>query len=194
MKSFYHLLGNTVISSITNFTVLFSIIFYTFLQTRSVFATGMISGINLVLTALSGIWFGSLVDNYKKKTVMMYSHLASLVLYIIAFAMYLTIPISVFSNPLSPMLWAFVIILMVAIIIGNIRSIALPTLVTVLVPENIRDKANGLIGSTMGVSFMITSVISGLLVGHSGMYWVLILAIGVSIAASIHLFGTTIIE
>lgn len=194
MKSFYHLLGNTVVSSITNFTVWFSITFYIFLQTRSVFATGMISGINLVLTALSGIWFGSLVDNYKKKTVMLYSHLASLVLYIIAFTMYMTIPASVFSNPLNPMLWAFVIILMVAIIIGNIRSIALPTLVTVLVPENVRDKANGLIGSTFGISFMITSVISGLLVGHSGMYWVLILAIGVSIAASIHLVGTTISE
>lgn len=40
----------------------------------------------------------------------------------------------------------------------------------------------------------MTSVISGLLVGHSGMYWVLILAIGVTLAAIIHLFFVSLPE
>ena len=50
-----------------NFTVWFAITFWVYLETRSVFATGMVAGIFLVATALSGIWFGSLVDHHRKK-------------------------------------------------------------------------------------------------------------------------------
>ena len=67
MRAFYHLLVNTTVAGIINFTVWFAITFYVFLQTRSVFATGMISGIYLVFTAASSIWFGSIVDHNKKK-------------------------------------------------------------------------------------------------------------------------------
>ena len=62
---------------------------------------------------------------------------------------------------------------MFGVITGNIRSIALQTLVTVLIPEDRRDKANGLVGTTTGVSFLVTSVISGLLVAAGGMFYVL---------------------
>ena len=73
MKTFYHLLANTQIASVINYTAWFAITFFVFLQTRSVFATGMISGIYLVLTTVSGFWFGSLVDRHKKKDVMLLS-------------------------------------------------------------------------------------------------------------------------
>ena len=82
MKTFYHLLANTQIASVINYTVWFAITFFVFLQTRSVFATGMISGIYLVLTAVSGFWFGSLVDRNKKKDVMLLSSACSLLLYL----------------------------------------------------------------------------------------------------------------
>ncbi|GAA3157997.1 hypothetical protein [Nonomuraea salmonea] len=80
-RTFYQLLGNTVLVSVVNSTAWFAITFYVYLQTRSVFATGVISGIFLVMTALSGIWFGSLVDHHAKKTMMQASALASLLLY-----------------------------------------------------------------------------------------------------------------
>ena len=41
----------------------FAVTFWVFLETQSVFATGMIAGIYLVLTAGFGIWLGSLVDH-----------------------------------------------------------------------------------------------------------------------------------
>jgi len=68
---------------------------------------------------------------------------------------------------------------MLGVITGNIRSIALQTLVTVLIPEDRRGKANGLVGTTTGVSFLITSVISGLLVAAGEMFYVLLLGIAV---------------
>ena len=41
---------------VINFTMWFAVTFWVFLETRSVLATGMVSGIFLVTTAASGIW------------------------------------------------------------------------------------------------------------------------------------------
>ena len=78
--------------SVINFTVWFAITFWVYLETRSVLATGMVAGIFLVATSLSGIWFGSLVDHYRKKTVMQISAATSLVLFGVSFAVYLLAP------------------------------------------------------------------------------------------------------
>ncbi len=45
---------------------------------------------------------------------------------------------------------------------GNLRYITLPTIVTILVPEEGRDKANGLVGTANGTAFLVASVFSGL--------------------------------
>jgi DHA3 family multidrug efflux protein-like MFS transporter len=71
--------------------------------------------------------------------------------------------------------------------VGNIRGIAMPVLVTILVPEDRRDKANGLVGMTFGMSFMVVSAISGILVGLGGMWYVLILACIASVFIIAHL-------
>ena len=135
-----------------NFTVWFAITFWVYLETRSVLATGMVAGIFLVATALSGIWFGSLVDHYRKKTVMQDRRCASLVLYAVSFAVYRSTPAESFTDPASVSLWVFVVLAMFGVIAGNIRTIALSTLVTVLIPEERRDRANGLVGTATGVS------------------------------------------
>lgn len=67
MTPFHHLLINNLVASITNFTVWFAVTFWVFLETKSVFATGMIAGMYLILTAALAIWFGSLVDHHRKK-------------------------------------------------------------------------------------------------------------------------------
>jgi MFS transporter, DHA3 family, multidrug efflux protein len=186
-RVFLHLLVNTLLVSVINFTVWFAITFWVYLETRSVLATGMVAGIFLVATSLSGIWFGSLVDHYRKKTVMQISAATSLVLFGVSFAVYLVTPAESFRDPASVILWVFVVLAMLGVIAGNIRTIALSTLVTVLIPEERRDRANGLVGTTAGVSFLVTSVISGLLVAAGGMFWVLILAVVVLALALLQL-------
>src|SRR4051794_10211893 len=185
--AFYQLLVNTLLVSVINFTVWFAITFSVYLQTRSVFATGVISGIFLVMTALTGIWFGSLVDHYAKKTMMQASAVVSIVLYAAALVLYRLTPASEFTRPTSFGLWAFVVLLMFGVIAGNVRTIALPTLVTRLIAAEDRDRANGLVGTTSGVSILVTSVISGVLVALGGMFWVLVLALVVLAAAIVHL-------
>jgi MFS transporter, DHA3 family, multidrug efflux protein len=186
-KTFLHLLLNTLLVSVINFTVWFAITFWVYLQTLSVLATGMVAGIFLVATALSGVWFGSLVDRYRKKTVMQLSALTSFVFFAVSLVIYLLAPEGSFTNPSSVVLWVFIVLAMFGVIAGNIRTIALSTLVTVLIPSERRDKANGLVGTTAGVSFLVTSVISGLLVAAGGMLYVLLLGVAVLAVAILHL-------
>ncbi len=112
MTPFHHLLGNTLIANITNFTVWFAVTFWTFLETKSVFATGMIAGLYLVLTAGLGIWFGSLVDHHRKKAVMLASSAASLLLYALALGFHEMTPGARMTDPLVLPLWFFVLMVM----------------------------------------------------------------------------------
>jgi MFS transporter, DHA3 family, multidrug efflux protein len=58
-RTFFHVLANTLVASVVNFTVWFAVTFFVYLETRSVFATGVIAGVYLGLTALSGICAGT---------------------------------------------------------------------------------------------------------------------------------------
>lgn len=194
MKTFYQILANTVLSNVTNMTVWFALIFFIYLETLSVTATSIISGIYLVMTASLGIWFGSLVDHNKKKNVMILSGVISLIIYIVGFVMYISLPAETWKNPTSVPLWIFNVLLLVGVIAGNIRSIAVPTLVTILIPEDDRAKANGLTGTAFGIAFLICSAISGLLVGAGGMYYVLILGISMMIFSILHMWFLPIPE
>jgi len=194
VKTFYQILANTVLANVTNMTVWFAMIFFIYLETKSVTATSIVSGIYLVMTASLGIWFGSLVDHNKKKNVMILSGVISLLIYIIGFAIYLSTPAETWKDPTSVTLWILNVLLLVGVIAGNIRGIAVPTLVTILIPEDGRAKANGLTGTAFGIAFLICSAISGILVGMGGMFYVLILGIVMMILSILHLWFLVISE
>ncbi len=192
--TFYQLLGNTIVAGVTHNTVWFALIFYIYLETQSVVAASIISGIYMVALTVTGVWFGGLVDRYPKRRVLIASGLVSLMIYVLGYALYLATPEAAFTRLTSGTLWAFAVLLLASVISGNIRSIALPTLITALVPEDRRDRANGLAGTATGIAFVITSAISGVLVGWSGMHGVLILAIAMMGATVLHLVALPIPE
>ena len=194
MHVFHHLLCNNLIANVTNFTVWFALTFWVYIETQSVFATGMIAGIYLVFTAAFGFWFGSIVDHNSKKRAMLGSSLVSAVFYVLSFAMLFIWSEAVFTNPYGLPLWIFVFLVMLGVIAGNIRAIALPTLVTLLIPEDRRDKANGLVGMVGGIGFLTTSVISGFLVAWGGMVATLAFALAFTGLAFAHLSFLTVDE
>jgi DHA3 family multidrug efflux protein-like MFS transporter len=158
-----------------------------YLETRSVIATSVMAGVFTLTIAFSGFFLGSLVDRYPKKRVMLLSSFVSLILYAIAGFIFITTPYEVFQDASSVQLWIFIVLALVGAIGGNLRSIALSTLVTILVREDERDKANGLVGTANGVAFLGASIFSGLAVGYLGMSWVLAIAVVMSVLVIAHL-------
>jgi MFS transporter, DHA3 family, multidrug efflux protein len=184
---FYAILANSLVAALTNTFVWFAVTFWVYLQTRSVLAMSIMAGVYLVTVAVSGFFLGSLVDRYPKKTAMMFSSMGSVLLYLLAYIILISTPASSFTHPASINLWVLIILALVGAIAGNIRTIALPTLVTLLIPEAKRDQANGLVGTTNGVSFLGASIFSGMVIGFLGMQWMLILAIALTLLVMLHL-------
>jgi DHA3 family multidrug efflux protein-like MFS transporter len=162
-------------------------VYWVYLETKSVFATSIVSGFYILLTALSGFWFGSLVDHHTKKAAMLISSTATLCAFTASLIFYLITPEIFFRSIDHYQLWVLILLILVGAIAGNIRNIALPTAVTLLVEESKRDKANGLSGSMMGISFAITSVASGLVLGYGGMLWALFASVVFTILPILHL-------
>jgi len=186
-KTFHSVLANSLAASLTNTFVWFAVTFWVYLQTRSVLATSVMAGIYLGTVAVSGFFLGSLVDRHPKKLSLFVSSLGSLALYGLACLIYVATPARVFRDPSSGALWALISLTLVGAIAGNLRSIALSTLVTILVPEDERDRANGLVGSANGIAFLLSSVLSGLVIGYLGVFWMLVLAILLTALVIAHL-------
>ncbi len=187
MSAFHKILGNNLIQNVTNYTVWFALVFWAFLETRSVLVTGMIGGIYLVFTAGFAVWFGSLVDHHSKKHAMLGSSAASFALYAASLLALWSMPAQALHDQSDIRLWLFVLIVMLAVIAGNVRMIALPTLVTALIEESRRDKANGLVGMVTGIGFLVTSGISGFLVAWGGMQATLWFALALTALSFAHL-------
>lgn len=193
-KQFYAVLGNTVVASTTNTLVWFAVTFWVYLETKSVIATSIMAGIYLVTVALSGFLLGSLVDRYRKKTSMALSSIASCAFYVAALSIYLTTPKATFTDASSPILWGFIILALAGAIAGNLRGIALSTLVTILIDEDLRDKANGMVGTANGVAFLVASILSGMVVGFLGVYWLFTIALVFTLAVTLHIWTIPIPE
>ena len=192
MYTFYSVVANSLAAFLTNTVVWFAITFWVYLQTQSVTATSVMAGVYLGTVAISGFFLGSLVDRYPKRTAMLLSSICSLVLFTLAFGIYITTPPEVFTDASSVLLWVFIVLALLGTIAGNIRSIALSTLVTVLIPEERRAKANGLVGTANGVSFLIASIFSGLAIGFLGIFWVLVFALVLTVLVIGHLWTLAI--
>src|SRR3546814_15363588 len=87
----------------------------------------MIGGIYLVFTAGFAIWFGSLVDHHRKKRIMLAPSAGYFVLYAGSLAAYMLAPEGALARVEGPRVWGFILLVMLAVICGNIRMIALST-------------------------------------------------------------------
>lgn len=187
MKKFYNVLVNTLIANVTTSYLWFALTFWVYLETKSVLASAFVGGSYMLLVAIFSIVFGTFVDHHKKKQVMLFSSIITLAAYVLAGIVFLIFPESSLTDWKSFVFWLFAGIILIGGVVENMRNIALSTTVTLLVPEKIHDKANGLVGSVQGVAFMVTSVFSGLSIGLLGMGWTLTIAIAMTAVALAHL-------
>jgi DHA3 family multidrug efflux protein-like MFS transporter len=169
LRTFHLLVANTLIAGTANNFLWFALVFWVYLETRSVVAASVIGGTYMLLYAASGMFFGTFVDRHSRKASMVLSSVGSLACFLLATLVYFVAPQGSLPSLSQPLTWVFVMLVLLGAIAGNLRSIALSTTVTLLVPVERHDKANGLVGTANGVAFALTSVFSGLAIGLLGM-------------------------
>ena len=194
MRTFHLLVANTLVANVTNNFLWFALTFWVYLETLSVLATAIIGGGYMLLVSVSGMFFGTFVDHHRRKTSMLVSSLLTLATFALAGAVYVVAPAPALRDLGHPAFWALVALVLTGAIAGNLRMVALSTTVTLLVPEDRRDRANGLVGTANGVAFAITSVFSGLAIGLLGMGWALAIAVVLTALAAVHLLTIRIEE
>ncbi len=178
---------NTLIANVTTSFLWFSLTFWAYLETRSVMATAIVGGVYMLLVAVSSLFFGTLVDHHRKKSIMLVSSIFTLATYAIAGLIFILLPQDLITNLGSPAFWLFAGVILIGSVVENMRNIAMSTVVTILVPKEKHANANGLVGSVAGVGFLVTSVFSGLAIGFLGMGWTLALSLIFTAIALVHL-------
>jgi MFS transporter, DHA3 family, multidrug efflux protein len=169
VATFRQLMVNTLVANVTTSFLSFSLAFWVYLETESVLVASIVSGVSMLAGALSGAVFGVLVDAHRKKTAMVVSSSVTGITFAAAGCLFLAIPTQQLGDWRGFWFWAFAGMILVGGVVGQLRSIALSTTVTLLVPADRRDRANGLVGTVNGVAHMTTTVLSGLSVGFLGM-------------------------
>ncbi len=194
MKNFYQVVANTLIANVTTSYLWFALTFWAYLETKSVLATGIIGGSYMLLVAVCSLWFGTIVDQHKKKSVMMFAAVFTMIAFLIGAAIYVLVPYETISALGQPWFWVFAGIILIGAVVENMRNIAMGTVVTLMVPKDKRANANGLVGTVGGIGFIVTSVFSGLSVGLLGMGWTLVIACVLTAIAAAHLYFIAIPE
>lgn len=194
LTSFYNIVVNTMVANVTTSYLWFALTFWVYLETKSVLATGIIGGAYMLLIAFCAIWFGTLVDHHKKKSIMVFAAGSTLVAFLIASLVFIVVPQEAMLNLQQPFFWIFALIILMGAVVENMRNIALSTTVTLLVPKTRRANANGLVGAVQGIGFIVTSVFSGLSVGLLGMGPTLLIACVFTAIAFVHILFISIPE
>lgn len=194
MRKFYDVLFNTLVANVTTNFLWFALTFWVYLETKSVVMTSIIGGSYMLLVAVTSMYFGTLVDKHHKKNIMIASSLITLTGYALGGIAYLSFHKAELLSAGHPAFWLLIIPLLIGAVVESMRNIALSTTVTLLVPKNDRDKANGMIGMVTGMAFLVTSVFSGLAIGQLGMGWTMVIAIALTAVALGHLFFVDIPE
>lgn len=185
--AFRQLLVNTLGTGITSSFVWFALTFWVFLETRSVVATGVIGGAFSIASAVLGPFFGTYVDRHRKHQALVLTSIISTACFAVATTVFVSVDAADLLRLTSPWFWALIAATLLGSVSGQMRGIALSTCVTLLVPDDQRDRANGMVGTVTGVSFAITSVFSGLVIGQLGMGWALYGSLALTAAALVHI-------
>lgn len=187
-RIFVHVLVNTGVAGLTTNFLWFAVVFWVYLETRSILATGILGGAYMLLLAVCSMWFGSLVDRYRKLSVMRVSAWFSTVAFIVGTAIFFTVPHDRLLDLAGPWFWAFTVILLAGCVVELIRGLALSTTVTLLVPTERHANANGFVGTVQGLSFIVTSVFSGISIGFLGMGATMLIAVALTALPIAHLY------
>ncbi|MFF9221780.1 hypothetical protein [Streptomyces viridosporus] len=89
MRTFLHLLINTLVANLAAGFLWFALTFWVYLQTKNVMATGIIGGTYMLLIAVCSIPFGTIVDRSSRHRVFIIASALSSAAFAAAWLLYL---------------------------------------------------------------------------------------------------------
>lgn len=184
--AFRRLMANSLVAGVTSTFLWFALTFWVYLETRSVVATGVIGGTFSLVAAIIGPLIGTYVDHHRKHTSLVMTSTIAAVSFAVATVVFYSVDADDLLQLGGPWFWLLVASTLLGSVAGNARAVVLATCVTILVPARHRDRANGVVGTVTGVSFAITSVFSGIVIGSVGMGWAYLIALVLTVGALVH--------
>jgi DHA3 family multidrug efflux protein-like MFS transporter len=184
--AFRQLMANSLVSGVTSTFLWFALTFWVYLETRSVVTTGVIAGTFSLVSAIVGPLIGTFVDHHRKHTSLLLTSAIAVTSFGVATATFYGHGTDGLLQLGNPWFWVLVASTLIGSVAGASRAVVLATCVTILVPARHRDRANGVVGTVTGVSFAITSVFSGLVIGSIGMGWAYLIALALTAGALAH--------
>ncbi|MGI6877207.1 MFS transporter [Microbacterium sp. gxy059] len=194
MRTFVAVLANTAVANVSTSYLWFALTFWIYAETRNVLATAVIGAAYMLFVSLFSMMFGTLVDRFRKKPVMAIATLIAIAVFLADAGLFFAVGERGVVDLSLPWFWIFAVVMLAGAVVEQLRSIALSTTVTLLVPDEKHANANGLVGSVQGVSMLVTSVFSGLSVGFLGMGWTLVIGISAIILSLLHLLTLSMPE
>jgi DHA3 family multidrug efflux protein-like MFS transporter len=184
--AFRRLMANSLVAGVTSTFLWFALTFWVYLETRSVVATGVIGGTFSLVAAIVGPLIGTYVDHHRKHTSLVLTSGMAAVSFAVATVVFYSVDADDLLQLDGPWFWLLVASTLMGSVAGNARAVVLATCVTILVPARHRDRANGVVGTVTGVSFAITSVFSGIVIGSVGMGSAYLIALVLTVGALVH--------
>ncbi len=194
MKRFLHVLINIAVANTSTFFLWSALSFWLYLETHSVLILSILSGTFMTLVTLSGMFFGTIVDKHRKKEVIAVSSIVALIFLLLAGSVFLFFDRKEIADISSSAFWIFSLSILLSALVSNLRSIALSTTVSILVPKEDYARANGMVGMVQGVGMIANTVFSGLVIGRLGLEWAMYITLILSGLALLHLLFIPIPE
>ena len=194
MKRFLHVLINIAVANTSTFFLWSALSFWLYLETHSVLILSILSGTFMTLVTLSGMFFGTIVDKHRKKEVIAVSSIVALIFLLLAGSVFLFFDRKEIADISSSAFWIFSLSILLSALASNLRSIALSTTVSILVPKEDYARANGMVGMVQGVGMIANTVFSGLVIGRLGLEWAMYITLILSGLALLHLLFVPIPE
>ncbi len=194
MRTFVHLLVNTAVANLATSFLWFGLTFWIYAETRNVIASGAVGAAYMLFVSVCSMLFGTLVDRFPKKAVMVWATAFALGMFLIDLAFFAVAGADRLADITGPWFWLLTAIMLAGAVVEQLRGIALSTTVTLLVPEGRRANANGMVGTVQGLSMLVTSVFSGLAVAYLGMGWTMVIGTGILVPVLLHLVSLTVRE
>src|SRR5215217_663781 len=136
LVAFRRLLLNTLVTGVTSSFLWFALTFWVYLETRSVVATGVIGGAFSISSAVLGPFFGTYVDRHRKHDAMVLGSVLSVGCFLGATVVFYAVGREDLLRLSGPWFWFLAGLTLLGSVAGTMRSIALSTCVTLLVPED----------------------------------------------------------